>query len=111
MSELHKLSIKEKIKGLTEFSFSCLELTESYLERIKRLDSKINSFITVIEESAINQANESDKRYRAKFALPLDGIPIAHKDIFCTKGVLTSCGSKMLSNFISPYSSTVVENF
>ena len=111
MDDLFKLSIKEKLEGLTKYTFSSQELTKSYIERIKKLDSKLNSFITVLEENAIKKAKESDKRYKAGVALPLDGIPIAHKDIFCTEGVLTSCGSKMLSNFISPYSSTVAENF
>ena len=111
MEEFYKLSIKEKLKGLTESTFSSLELTESYLQRIKKVDKKINSFITVLEDKAIESARESDKRYKEGSTLPLDGIPIAHKDIFCTEGVLTTCGSKMLSNFVSPYSSTVVENF
>ena len=111
MEEFYKLSIKEKLKGLTESTFSSLELTQSYLQRIKKIDKKINSFITVLEDKAIESARESDRRYKEGSALPLDGIPIAHKDIFCTEGVLTTCGSKMLSNFISPYSSTVVENF
>ena len=111
MEEFYKLTIKEKLKGLRESTFSSQEITESYLKRIKKLDKQINSFITVLEEKAIESAKESDKRYKEGSALPLDGIPIAHKDIFCTKGVLTTCGSKMLSNFISPYSSTVVENF
>ena len=111
MEEFYKLSIKEKLKGLTESTFSSLELTESYLQRIKEVDKKINSFITVLEDKAIESARESDKRYKEGSALPLDGIPIAHKDIFCTEGVLTTCGSKMLANFVSPYSSTVVENF
>ena len=99
MSELYQLSIKEKLEGLKNSSFSSLELTESYLERIKRIDSELNSYITVIEEEARVKAKESDQRYQAESPLPLDGIPIAHKDIFCTKGVLTTCGSKMLSNF------------
>ena len=111
MTELHKLSVKEKLKGLKDSTFSSQELTESYLKRIKKLDNKINSFITVLEDTAVKSAIESDQRYASGSALPLDGIPIAHKDIFCTEGVLTSCGSRMLSNFISPYSSTVVENF
>ena len=111
MEEFYKLSIKEKLKGLTESTFTSLDLTESYLQRIKKVDKKINSFITVLEDKAIESARESDKRYKEGSALPLDGIPIAHKDIFCTEGILTTCGSKMLSNFVSPYSSTVVENF
>ena len=111
MEEFYKLSIKEKLKGLKESAFSSLELTESYLQRIKKVDKKINSFITVLEDKAIESARESDKRYKEGSALPLDGIPIAHKDIFCTEGILTTCGSKMLSNFVSPYSSTVVKNF
>ena len=111
MEEFYKLSIKEKLKGLTESTFSSMDLTESYLQRIKKVDKKINSFITVLEDKAIESARESDKRYKEGSALPLDGIPIAHKDIFCTEGILTTCGSKMLSNFVSPYSSTVVENF
>ena len=111
MEEFYKLSIKEKLKGVTESTFSSLELTRSYLQRIKKIDKKINSFITVLEDKAIESARESDRRYKEGSALPLDGIPIAHKDIFCTEGVLTTCGSKMLSNFVSPYSSTVAENF
>ena len=111
MSELYQLSIKEKLEGLKNSSFSSLELTESYLERIKRIDSELNSYITVIEEEARVKAKESDQRYQAEWPLPLDGIPIAHKDIFCTEGVLTTCGSKMLSNFISPYSATVVKKY
>ena len=111
MSEFYKLSIKEKLEGLKSGSFSSLEITNSYLERIKSLDNKINSFITLTESEAIKSAKESDKRYKNKENLPLDGIPIAHKDIFCTKGVLTTCGSKMLENFLSPYSSTVTRKF
>ena len=111
MEEFYKLSIKEKLKGLSKSTFSSLELTESYLQRIKKIDKEINSFITVLEDKAIESARESDKRYKEGSALPLDGIPIAHKDIFCTEGIITTCGSKMLSNFVSPYSSTVVENF
>ena len=111
MPEMYQLTIKEKLEGLKNSSFSSLELTESYLERIKRIDPELNSYITVIEEEARVKAKESDQRYQAGSPLPLDGIPIAHKDIFCTEGVLTSCGSKMLANFISPYSSTVVKKY
>ena len=111
MSELHQLSIKEKLEGLNNSSFSSSELVECYLERINRIDSELNSYITVIADKASIKAKESDQRYQKGSPLPLDGIPIAHKDIFCTEGGLTTCGSKMLANFISPYSSTVVNKF
>ena len=106
--ELHELTLKQQLDGLRESSFSSVELTQEYLKRIKSKDPSINSYITVTEELALKQANEADDRYSKGKALTLDGIPIAHKDIFCTEDVLTTCGSKMLSNFKAPYSSTVV---
>jgi len=109
MSELYKLSIKEKLKGLTDKTFSSLDLTSSYFERIKEFDSTLNSYITLTKDLALEKAKESDQRYNSNENLPLDGVPIAHKDIFCTKDTLTTCGSKMLNNFVPPYSSTVVE--
>ena len=109
MSELYKLSIKEKLDGLKSKQFSSVEITQTYLDRIKLLDKDLNSYITVTEDLALEKAKESDLRYQEKNHLPLDGIPIAHKDIFCTQNTLTTCGSKMLNNFIPPYSSTVVE--
>ena len=108
--KLHELSLKEQLNGLKEGSFSSTELTQHYLDRISSFDKSLNSFITVTEELALEQAKESDERYKSNKALPLDGIPIAHKDIFCTEDILTTCGSKMLSNFKAPYSSTVVNN-
>tara|TARA_Y100001970_G_scaffold51038_1_gene64624 strand:+ start:354 stop:1811 length:1458 start_codon:yes stop_codon:yes gene_type:complete len=108
--KLHELSLREQLDGLKERSFSPTELTQHYLERISSFDKDFNSFITVTEDLALKQAKESEERYKSNKALPLDGIPIAHKDIFCTKEVLTTCGSKMLSNFKAPYSSTVVSN-
>ena len=109
MSELYKLSIKEKLEGLKSKQFSSVEMTQTFLDRIKLLDKDLNSYITVTEDLALEKAKESDLRYQEKNNLPLDGIPIAHKDIFCTQKTLTTCGSRMLSNFIPPYSSTVVE--
>ena len=106
--KLHELSLKEQLKGLIEGSFSSTELTEHYLNRISNLDKDLNSYITVTADLALQQAALSDERYKSSKALPLDGITIAHKDIFCTEDVLTTCGSKMLSNFKAPYSSTVV---
>ena len=108
--KLHELSLKEQLNGLKEGLFSATELTQHYLDRIANFDKDINSFITITSDLALKQAEESEKRYKTNEALPLDGIPIAHKDIFCTEGILTTCGSKMLSNFKAPYSSTVVSN-
>lgn len=111
MSELYQLSIREKLQGLEDSSFSSIELTQSYLDRIERIDPGINSYITITQNEALEQAEKSEKRYQKNEALPLDGIPIAHKDIFCTKGILTTCGSRMLSKFVSPYSATVATKF
>ena len=107
--EFHNLSLKKQLQGLKEGSFSSTELTTHYLERIEKYDDELNSFISVTAERALIQAQDSDKRYANNQAYGLDGIPLAHKDIFCTKDVLTTCGSKMLHNFVSPYSSTVYE--
>ena len=84
-------------------------MTSHYLERIEKYDDELNSFISITAERALIQAQNSDERYANNQAYGLDGIPLAHKDIFCTKDVLTTCGSKMLHNFVSPYSSTVYE--
>ena len=105
--DLHKLSLKEQLEGLKNSEFTSVELTSHYLKRISDHDEKFNSFITVTEDNALIQAQAADERYKKDKSLPLDGVPIAHKDIFCTKGVRTTCGSKMLSNFEAPYSSTV----
>ena len=107
--DLHKLSLRAQLKGLQKGDFSSTELTSHYIDRISNYDKKINSFITVTEDHALTQAKKADERYKNKSNLLLDGLPIAHKDIFCTKGILTTCGSKMLSNFEAPYSSTVYE--
>ena len=105
----HNLSLKEQLQGLKKGSFSSTELTSHYLERIEKYDDELNSFISITAERALIQAQNSDERYANNQAYGLDGIPLAHKDIFCTKDVLTTCGSKMLHNFVSPYSSTVYE--
>jgi aspartyl-tRNA(Asn)/glutamyl-tRNA(Gln) amidotransferase subunit A len=94
--------------GLRNRQFSSVELTRFYLDRIERLDVEYNSFITVARERAHAQAAAADAKLRTKAATPLTGLPIAHKDIFCTAGVRTSCGSKMLDTFIAPYDATAV---
>ncbi len=90
---------------------SSVELTRACLERIGRLNGALNAFITVDEDRALAEARDADARRARGDAAPLTGIPMAHKDIFCTKGMLTTCGSKMLENFVSPYDAHVVERF
>ena len=110
MSELHLLSTQQLITGLQDKQFSSAELTEHYIKRIDALDSKINSFITHTSETARAQAKAADEMRAQGDKRTLLGVPMAHKDIFCTQGVLTTCGSKMLHNFVSPYDATVVTN-
>jgi len=108
---MHNKTLSELSAALQAGEFSSTELTRSYLDRISDLDQQINSFVTVTEQVAMEAAAEADKRIAAGTATPLTGIPLAQKDIFCTEGVKTSCGSKMLDSFISPYNATVIENF
>ena len=88
---------------------SATELTRHFLGRIERFDAKLNAFITVTAEQALAQAAVADRRLAKGDTTPLTGLPIAHKDIFCTSGVKTTCASKMLDNFVAPYDATVVE--
>ena len=104
---MHRKSLVELATGLREGAFSSMELTRACLDRISDLDSSLNSFITVTESQALAAATAADARLRSGGAGPLTGIPFAHKDIFCTRGVKTSCGSRMLDNFIAPYDATV----
>jgi aspartyl-tRNA(Asn)/glutamyl-tRNA(Gln) amidotransferase subunit A len=108
---MHNLTIAQMIRELRQKTFSSVELTEHFLARIERLDSNYNSFVTVTREQALQQARQADARLAAGNAPALCGIPLAHKDIFCTTGVRTSCGSKMLDNFVPPYDATIVENY
>ena len=109
MTALHLHTLAELRDGLRARRFSSVELTRHFLSRIERFDSEINAFITVTAESALRAAEAADRQLASRQAGPLAGIPIAHKDIFCTDGVLTTCGSRMLSNFVAPYNATVVE--
>ncbi len=108
---MHQHTIAQLVQGLRDREYSSVELTRHYLDRIKRLDGTYNSFITVTEERALAQAEKADERLAQGNAPALCGVPIAHKDIFCTLGVRTSCASKMLDNFIAPYNATIVENY
>jgi len=104
-------SLKELSKQLAEKKLSSVELTSFFLQRIKTLNPDYNAFITINEEMSLAQAVDADKMLAKGEGGPLTGIPIAQKDIFCAKGWLTTCGSKMLSNFISPYDAGVIERF
>lgn len=103
-------TLSELIRKLRSRAISSRELTNFYLERIQRLDPQLNAFVTTTAESALEAADAADHRLAAGDPAPLLGIPIAHKDIFCTQGVRTACGSRMLDSFISPYDATVVRN-
>ncbi len=108
---MYDKTLAEQSRALASGEVSSVELTQSYLDRIKQLDKNFNSYITVTDELAINQAAKADKRRQTGEANPLTGIPLAHKDLFCTEGVRTSCGSKILDNFVAPYESTVTRKF
>ena len=104
---MFNMTLAELSAGLRDRTFSSVDLTKSLLHRIDRLAGKLNCFITVTAEQALTEAAAMDERIRAGQSGPLTGIPMAHKDIFCTQGVKTSCASKMLDNFIAPYDATV----
>jgi aspartyl-tRNA(Asn)/glutamyl-tRNA(Gln) amidotransferase subunit A len=105
---MHNKTLAQLSAALRDGEVSSTELTQHMLQRIKAHNERLNSFVCVTEELALEQARAADERIRAGQAGPLTGIPIAHKDIFCTRGVRTSCGSRMLQNFIAPYDATVV---
>ena len=98
----------ELAAGLRAKEFSSVELAKLYLDRIEASQPALNAFITVTREQALSAAADADRVLASGRAGPLTGIPLAHKDIFCTQGVLTTCGSHMLDNFVAPYDATVV---
>ena len=108
---MHNFTITQLIDGLKNRVFSSTEITQHFLSRIKTLDPAFNSVITLTEDQAIEAARLADQQLVKGDASPLCGIPVLHKDIFCTNSVRTSCGSKMLDNFVPPYDATVIENF
>ena len=108
---MHTLSVSALGDALRRKEFSSVELTTHFLERIQAHDPSLNSFITVTGDLALADAARADERRHAGENHPLLGIPIAHKDIFCTRGVRTSCGSRMLDSFVAPYDATVVHRF
>ena len=106
---MHSKTIAEISRDLKAGKYSSEELTRTYLERIDKHNKQLNCFVTVTPEIALEQARAADKKLKSGGGGPLTGVPMAHKDIFCTLGVKTSCGSRMLDNFIAPYNATVVE--
>ena len=104
-------SLKELSAALAAKRVSSVELTGMFLDRIDRLNGELNAFITVDREKSLAMAAAADARLARGEAGPLTGIPVAHKDIFCTRGWLTTCGSRMLANFVSPYDAHVIERF
>jgi aspartyl-tRNA(Asn)/glutamyl-tRNA(Gln) amidotransferase subunit A len=106
---MHEKSVRELQRGLRDRAFSSVELVEAFLARIEALEPDLNTLITVTGERALAQARDADRRLSAGDEAPLTGIPLVHKDIFCTRGVRTSCGSRMLDNWLAPYDATVVE--
>lgn len=107
MSSLNNLNLKQAKEGLQTKKFSSLELTKACLERIDQTEPKINAFVTVTNEVALEQAKNADEKLAKGEDLPLLGIPIAVKDNFCTEGIRTTASSKVLDDFIPPYESTV----
>jgi aspartyl-tRNA(Asn)/glutamyl-tRNA(Gln) amidotransferase subunit A len=104
----HAQSVRELAAGLRARAFSSRELTAHFLKRIEAHDGKLNSFVTVCADAALEQADAADARLAKGEGGPLTGIPLAQKDIFCTQGVKTACGSRMLDKFIAPYDATIV---
>ena len=105
------LSLKEISQALGEKKFTSVELTQFFLNRVKKHNPSLNAFITIDEDKSLAMAKKSDQLIQSGQKSILTGIPIAQKDIFCADGWKTTCGSKMLDNFISPYDSTVIHKF
>ncbi len=104
-------TVTEIAAALNAGDISSVELTQTYLDRITQFNGELNAYITVCADSALRQAKTADEKRAKGSNSPLLGVPLAHKDIFCTNGVTTTCGSRMLHNFVAPYDATVVEKF
>lgn len=105
----HQMTVVQLAEQLAQKKISSVELTQHFLDRMAKYDGQLGSFITQTPELALAQAKAADKRRAAGETGLLLGMPVAHKDLFCTKDVLTTCGSKMLANFSSPYDAAVIE--
>lgn len=109
MTDLTKLSLSQCVDGLSRKDFTATELTGAYIQSMES-NRHLNAFITETPERALADAKASDARIAKGAALPLEGVPIANKDLFCTEGVRTTAASKILGNFVPPYESTVTQN-
>src|SRR5713226_1702141 len=110
MTELYKLSIHEAGELLRARQISSVELTRAHLDRIRAIDDKVHAFTLVTDDLALKQAREADRRFsNAATVSPLTGIPLAIKDVICTKDIPTTCGSRMLETFKPPFDATVME--
>ncbi|GMQ90940.1 MAG: Asp-tRNA(Asn)/Glu-tRNA(Gln) amidotransferase subunit GatA [Gammaproteobacteria bacterium] len=107
---MHTKTITKLIAGLKAGEFSSEELTSHFLDRAQQ-QKDLNAFITIDRDATLEQARAADRALKQNKVNLLTGIPLAHKDIFCTENMLTTCGSKILYNFVSPYSATVIEKF
>jgi aspartyl-tRNA(Asn)/glutamyl-tRNA(Gln) amidotransferase subunit A len=108
VSDLHRKTLTQLSEGLRARTFSSVELTQTFLKRIEASQPVLNAFISITREPALAAAQAADRDIAAGRGGPLVGVPVVHKDLFCTEGVRTTCGSRMLDNFISPYDATVV---
>ncbi|HTX05419.1 MAG TPA: amidase, partial [Steroidobacteraceae bacterium] len=105
---IHRNSLTQLAAGLRAKKFSSVELVRAYLERIEASQPVLNAFVSVTGSQALAAAAAADRDIAGGGGGPLAGVPIGHKDLFCTEGVRTTCGSRMLDNFVSPYDATVV---
>ena len=108
MSQITDLSFSELKQSLDDRTLSSVEITSAFLDRIESLNPTLNAFITITRDEAMQSAKTADAAISQGSETAYTGLPIAHKDLFCTDGILTSCGSNMLSNFAAPYDAHVV---